>query len=156
MKKIFIFLVLVIVSSSLTFAQSERKGTITGTFGVGIGFCRTIETAPQISFMFDLNLINRTGFTLCLTNVVSVHNSGPSQNLMFGAGYYFLRDSWNIGGAILAAPAARELILGGKINGGYYFSNDIGVTGTVIYRRAAGISWDFSMLDVFIGPTIRF
>ena len=146
------------MSSSFAFAQSERKGAITATFGIGGGFGTIAETAGQFSFLFDLNLINKTGFTLCLTNIVSTRSGslGPSQNLMFGLGYHYLRDNWNIGGAIIAAPASQDILLGGKINGGYYFTNNIGVTGIVTYRQTAGIVSDMFMFDIFAGVSLRF
>jgi hypothetical protein len=158
MKKLIVFFIFFILSSSFAFAQNEREGTIIGTFGVGIGVGTVVETASQFSFLFDLNLINRTGFTICLTNIVSVRSGalGPSQNLMFGVGYYCIRDSWNIGGAIIAAPTSQDLLLGGKINGGYYFLNNIGVTGTIIYRQTIGIVSDLSMFDAFAGISLRF
>jgi len=83
---------------------------------------------------------------------------GPSQNLMFGAGYTFMRDNWYVGGALIAAPTTMDLMLGGKINGGYFFTNDLGVTSIVTYRRTAGISGGglLSMFDVFAGISIRF
>jgi hypothetical protein len=161
MKKVIIFFcILVVLPSFLAFAQIEMEGTgtIIGTFGLGVGVGTIVETASQFSFLFDLNLINKTGFTICLTNIVNVRSGalGPSQNLMFGAGYYYMRNKWNIGGAIIAAPTSQDLLLGGKINGGYYFSNNIGVTGTLIYRQTIGIVSDLSMFDAFAGISLRF
>jgi len=51
-----------------------------------------------------------------------------------------------------------DLMLGGKINGGYFLTNDLGVTGIVTYRRTAGISGGglLSMFDMFTGISIRF
>ena len=158
MKKIIISCFLVLLYSSLVFAQNERKGAIVGTFGIGGGFGIIVETAPQFSFIFDLNLINKTGLTLCLTNIVSTRSGslGPSQNMMFGAGYTFMKDRWDIGGAIIAAPTSQDILLGGKINGGYYFTNNIGVTGIVTYRQTAGIVSDMFMFDIFAGVSLRF
>jgi len=157
MKKIIIvFCLLILFSGSLAFAQSEKKATITATFGVGIGFCTIMETSPQLSFIFDLNIISKTGFTLCLTDFISVHSNITSQNIMFGAGYNYVRDKWNIGGTILASPTLYDLMLGAKINGGYYFTDDIGINGIVTYRRTAGLGVSsFSMFDVFAGVSIK-
>ena len=159
MKKVIIIsCLLVFWSSFFAFAQSERKGAVIATFGIGGGFGMIVETAVQFSFIFDLNLVNKTGFTLCLTNIVSTRSGslGPSQNMMFGLGYHYLRDSWNIGGAIIAAPTSQDILLGGKINGGYYFTNNIGVTGIVMYRQTAGMNMDMSMFDIFAGISLRF
>jgi len=158
MKKAFFLSCLLVLLSSQAFAQNERMGAIIGTFGLGGGFGTTVETAPQFSFIFDLNLISRTGFTLCLTNIASNRQGslGPSQNMMFGAGYNFMRDRWSIGGAFIASPTSMDIILGGKFSGGYFFTNNIGITGIITYRRTAGISWDLSMFDVFAGISVRF
>ena len=142
-------------SAIFAFAQSEKTGTITATAGIGGGFYSKMETGPQFSFLFDLNFINKTGLTLCLTNIISV-NTYPTQNMMFGGGYTYLRDRWNIGGTIIASPTLFDLMLGGKINGGYYFSNNIGVNGIITYRRTAGLgASEFSMFDVFAGVSVR-
>ena len=157
MKKAFIiFCVLFFLSSSLVFAQNEGKGTIIGTFGLGGGFRTTVERVPTMSILFDLNLISKTGFTVSLTNVMSFNFAGTfSNNLMFGPGYHFMRENWYIGGALLVSPSPIDLIFGGKITGGFFFTDDIGVTGGLIYRRAAGFSWDLSMFDVFAGISIK-
>jgi hypothetical protein len=154
MKKAIIIFILVLLPS-LAFAQSERNGTIIGTFGLGIGSITTVETEVKVSLAFDLNLISRTGFTLCFTDIIGVGGGGFSQNILFGAGYNFLRDKWYIGGALLFSPTAMDLIIAGKINGGYFFTDDIGITGILMYRQTTGISWDLSMFDVFVGVSVR-
>jgi len=156
-KAIIISCLLVLLSTTLVFAQNERKGTITATFGIGGGFGTIVETASQFSFLFDLNLISRTGFTICVSDIVSIRPGtlGPSQNLMFGVGYTHMRDKWNIGGAIIAAPTSQDVLLGGKINGGYFFTDDIGITGAVTYRQTVGITSDLHMFDVFTGISIK-
>ena len=155
-KVIVIFCLMFFLSYSLAFAQSEKKGTITATFGIGAGFYTILETTPQFSFLLDLNVISKTGFTLCLTDIISVHSNMSSQNIMFGAGYNYIRDKWNIGGTIIASPTLYDLMLGAKINGGYYLTDDIGVNGIVIYRRTAGLGVsDFSMFDAFAGVSVK-
>ena len=128
-KAVIVFCLLALLPSSMVFARSEKKGTIMGTFGIGGGVGTVVETASQISFILDLNLINQTGLTLCLTNIVSVRSGalGPSQNIMFGIGYTYVRDKWNIG-----------------------------VSGIVTYRQTIGIVSDLSMFDVFAGISLRF
>jgi hypothetical protein len=64
-------------------------------------------------------------------------------------------DKWIIGGAILASPIVVDMLVAGKITGSYYFTDNIGVTGIVMYRRSVGINWNLSMLDVFAGISIR-
>jgi len=158
MKKIIIFCLLVFLASSFVFAQDEKTGAITGMFGLGLGYSTIVETAPQFSFVFDLNLISKTGFSLSFTDVIGLRNSGGggfTQNILFGAGYHYLRDKWNVGGAFLVSPTAMDIMFAGKINGSYYFG-DIGITGVLLYRWTAGITWEMSMFDVFIGPSIRF
>ena len=157
MKKVIIIsCILVFFSSSLAFAQSERSGTIIGTFGLGIGFSTTVETKAQFSMVFDLNLISRTGFTICFSNVIGLDGRGfPSQNILIGAGYHYMRDKWNVGGALLFSPMSMDFMFGGKVNGSYFFSNDIGITGILMHRRSANITWEMSMFDLFIGASIR-
>ena len=157
MKKIIIIACLLILfTSSFAFAQSERRGTIIGTFGIGIGLSTTVETKMQIPVIFDLNLVSKTGFTLCFTNVIGIDGRGfPSQNILIGAGYHFMRDRWNVGGALFVSPMAADLMFGGKINSSYYFFNDIGITGILMHRRTTGITWDISMFDLFAGISIR-
>ena len=75
---------------------------------------------------------------------------------MVGAGYTFMRDRWNIGGAIIASPTSQDILLAGKINGSYYFTEDIGVTGIITYRQSGIISdMSMSMFDVFAGISIK-
>ena len=161
MKKIFIFLsLLFLFSFSFVFAQSERRGTFIGTFGMGGGFKTTIETVGQLSSIFDLNFISKAGFTLCTTNIISLSipmtGVGASQNILFGAGYhYMIDDKWIVGGALLASPIITDLLLAGKINGSYFFTDNIGVTGIVTYRSSVGITWDLAMFDVFAGVSIK-
>ena len=157
-KVIIVFCLLVLLSTSFAFAQNERQGIIIATFGVGGGVGTVVETTSQFSFLFDINFINQTGFILCLTNIVSTRpgSLGPSQNLMFGLGYYYMKERWNVGGAIIAAPTSQDLLLGVKINGGYYFTNNIGVTSTLIYRQTVGIVSSLSMFDAFAGVSLRF
>ena len=155
-KVIMISCILVLSISSFTFAESERNGTIIGTFGLGIGSSTTVETKAQFSMVFDLNLISRTGFTICFTNVIGLDGRGfPSQNILIGAGYHFMRDNWNVGGALLFSPMSMDLIYAGKINGSYFFTNDIGITGILMHRRSTGVTWEISMFDLFIGASIR-
>ena len=93
-----------------------------------------------------------------MTNIVSVRSGalGPSQNAMFGIGYTYVRDKWNIGGTVIAVPTSQDLLLGGKINSGYFFTNNIGVSGIATYRQTVGIVSDLSMFDVFAGISLRF
>jgi hypothetical protein len=156
-KAIIISCILVLLSSSLAFAQSETKGTIIGTFGAGAASRTTVEPETLGSIIFDLSLINKTGFTLCFTDITVFSAAGSSRYIMPGAGYFYMRDKWNIGGAILATSMAGDIMIAGKINGGYYFSNNIGMTGIFMYSRAAGImGFDFSMFNLFAGVSIRF
>ena len=148
---------MVFLSSSLAFAQNEKKGTIIGTFGAGIAFRTTVVPETLGSVIFDLNLIHKKGFTLCFTDVTVFSFAGVSTHIMPGAGYHYMRDNWNIGGAVLITPMAGDIMLAGKINGGYFFSNNIGITGTLMYSGVAGImGFDFSMFNVFAGVSIRF
>ena len=160
MKRIIISCLFVFVSSFSLFAQSERNSNLIATFGLGGGFGTIVETTGQFSIILDVNFINQTGLTLCLTNITTTRPGalGPSQNMMVGAGYTFLRNSWYIGGLLIAAPTAQDLMLGGKINGGYFFGNNIGITGILTYRQTVGIAADsgLSMFDAFVGVSIRF
>ena len=155
-KAIFISCVMVLLSSSLAYAQSESKGTIIGTLGAGVAFRTTVEPETLGSIIFDLSLIHKTGFTLCLTDVTVFGAAGVSRYLMPGAGYHYMRDKWNIGGAFLAAPMAGDILIAGKINGAYYFSNNIGITGAFLYSRVGGfMDYDFSMFNIMTGVSIR-
>jgi len=154
-KKIIIFCVL-IFSSSLVFSQSEKKGTVIGTLGLGASFNTTVETKMLISMLFDLNLISKAGFTLCLTDVIGFSFAGDfSQNILFGAGYHYMGDKWNIGATSLFSPTAQDMIIAGKINGSYYFTDNIGVTGILMYGHTTGLGWDLSMFNIYTGISIR-
>ena len=155
-KSIVIFCIMFLFFSSLVFAQSERKGCIIGTFGMGASFTTTVETKSLISMTFDLNLISKAGFTLCLIDVIGFTFAGDfSQNIMFGAGYHYMKDKWNIGGALLFSPTAQDMIIAGKINGGYYFTDNIGITGILLYGQSTGLGWDLSMFNIFAGVSVR-
>jgi hypothetical protein len=148
---------MVLLSSSLAFAQSKRKGTIIGTLGMGIASRKTVEQETLGSVIFDLSLISRPGFTLSCTDVTVFSIAGTSRYIMPGTGYHYMREKWNIGAALLVAPMAGDLLIAGKINGGYYFADTIGVTGILMYSHVAGMmGFDFSMFNVFAGVSIRF
>ena len=70
MKKVIILSCIPILISSYAFTQSERKGTVIGALGLGASVNTTVETKTQISMLFDLNLISKAGFTLCLTDLM--------------------------------------------------------------------------------------
>ena len=148
--------IMVLLSSSLVFAQSEKKGTIIGTLGMGVAFRTTVEPETLGSVIFDLNLISKIGFTLCFTDITVFGIAGTSRYIMPGVGYHYMRDKWNVGAAVLFAPMAGDLLIAGKINGGYFFSNNLGISGILTYGRVAGMmSYDFSMFNVFAGVSIR-
>jgi hypothetical protein len=155
MKKVIIFSC-ILLFSSYAFAQSERKGTAIVTLGLGASVNTTVETKTLISMTFDLNLISKAGFTLCLYDVMGFSFDGNfSQNIMFGTGYHYMRDKWNIGSALLFSPTAQDMIIGGKINGGYYFSDNIGITGIMMYGHTTGLGWDLSMFNIYTGVSIK-
>jgi hypothetical protein len=156
MKKAIIFSCILVLISSYAFAQSEKKGTVIGTLGLGASVNTTVETKTLISLLFDLNLISKAGFTLCLTDVMGFTFGGSfSQNIMFGAGYHYMRDKWNIGGALLFSPTAQDMIIAGKIDGGYYFTDNIGITGIMMYGQTTGLGWDLSMFNIHAGVSIK-
>jgi hypothetical protein len=156
-KAILVFCMLFCLSSSIVFAQSERKVNLIGTIGVGGGFMSTVETLPQISWIFDVNLISKSGFTLNTTNITSyaIGLATPTNTIMFGPGYHFMRAKWNIGTALLSSPAVGELLLAGKINGSYFLTDDIGITGILTYRQTIRGNWDLHMFDAFAGVSIK-
>jgi hypothetical protein len=155
-KVIIIFCMLVLLSSFSAFAQDERNHNITGTFGIGGGFSRMTDTSAHISFVFDLNLIHKSGFSICFTYVAGINPiHGSFQNILVGPGYHYFWDNWYIGTAVLFSPMALDMMFGGKIIGGYYFSNNIGITGMLLYRRTTGILWEMSMFDIFLGTSLR-
>jgi len=154
---IFIFCILFLFSSSFAFSQNEKNGSIIGTFGIGAAFNTTVETKTLISFVFDLNLISKAGFTLCLNDITGFTFTGDfSQNIFFGAGYHYMRDKWNIGAALLFSPALQDMIIAGKIDGGYYFTDNIGISGIMMYGQTSGLGWDLSMFNIFTGISVRF
>jgi len=156
MKKAIILSCILILISSYAFAQSEKKGTVIGALGIGASVNTTVETKTLISMLFDLNLISKAGFTLCLTDVMGFTFSGDfSQNIFFGAGYHYMRDKWNIGGMLLFSPTAQDMIIAGKIDGGYYFSDNIGIIGIIMYGQTTGLGWDLSMLNTCAGVSIK-
>ena len=156
MKTIIIFYCILVLISSYAFTQSERKGTVIGTLGIGASVNTTVETKTLISLQFDLNLISKAGFTLCLTDVMGFSFAGDfSQNILFGAGYHYMMDKWNIGGSLLFSPTAQDMIIAGKIDGGYYFTDNIGITGIMMYGQTTGLGWDLSMFNIFAGVSIK-
>jgi hypothetical protein len=157
-KVVIIFCIMVLMSTSIIFAQSEKNGTIIGTLGIGGGFTTTVETIGMFSFVFDLNLISKAGFTLCFTDVIGFSSTlgWVSQNIMFGAGYHYMKDKWNIGGALLLSPTAMDGLWVGKINGGYYFTENIGITGIIMYASTiTGTNGNLSMFNAFAGVSVR-
>jgi len=157
MKKVMIiFWILVLFSASLAFSQSEKKGTVIGTYGLGASFNTTVETKTLISMAFDLNLISKMGFTLCFTDVIGFNFTGYfTQNIMFGPGYHYMRDKWNIGGALLFSPTTQDIIIAGKVDGGYYFTDNIGITGILMYGQTTGLGWDLSLFNIYTGVSVK-
>jgi hypothetical protein len=157
MKKVIIISCVLVLISSFAFAESEKKGSIIGTFGLGVFFETTVETKKLVSMIFDLNLISRAGFTLCLTDVIGFSFRGDfSQNiLLFGPGYHYMKEKWNIGVSLLGSPTAVDMIIAGKIDGGYYFTDNIGITGILMYGQTTGLGWDLSMFNIYAGISIR-
>ena len=158
MKKVFIVSCLLLLSASTVFAQSERRGSIIGTFGIGGGFSTTVETTGMFSFVFDLNLISKEGVTLSFTDVMGFSSTleWVSQNIMFGGGYHYMRDKWNIGLSILLCPTGMDMLIGGKIDGGYYFTENIGLTGVLVYSRTlVNANYDMSIFNVFAGVSVK-
>ena len=78
-----------------------------------------------------------------------------SQNIMFGVGYHYLREKWNVGGVVLFSPTVQDMIIAGKINAGYYFTDNIGITGILMYGKTTGLGWDLSMFNIFAGVSVR-
>ena len=156
MKKLFLFFAMVLICYSFAFAQSEKNGTIIGTFGLGASINTTVETKTLISMMFDLNLISKAGFTLCFTDVIGFSFNGDfSQNIMFGVGYHYMAEKWYLGGALLFSPTALDMIIAGKINGGYFFTENIGITGILMYGQTTGLGWELSLFNIFAGVSVR-
>ena len=157
MKKIIIIsCILFFLISSLVFSQGEKKGTVIGTLGLGASLNKTVETKMLISMLFDLNLISKKGFTLCFADITGFSFAGDfSQNIMFGPGYHYMRDKWNIGATLLISPTAQDMIIAGKADGGYYFADNMGVTGILMYGQTTGMGWDFSMLNIYAGISVR-
>jgi hypothetical protein len=159
MKKVFIVsCIVLLLSASMVFAQNERSGVIIGTFGLGGGFTRTVETTGMFSFAFDLNLISKAGFTLSFTDVVGISSSlgWLSQNIMFGGGYHYMKNKWNIGLSILLCPTGMDMLLGGKIDGGYYFTDNLGLTGVLVYSQTlTNAHYEMSMFNAFMGVSVR-
>jgi hypothetical protein len=142
----------------MVFAQGERNGTIIGTFGLGGGFTETVETTGMFSFVFDLNLISKAGVTLSFTDVAGFSSAlgWVSQNILFGGGYQYMRDKWNVGLSILLCPTGMDMLIGGKIDGGYYFTDNIGLTGVLVYSRTlVNAHYEMSLFNVFMGVSVR-
>jgi len=156
MKKVIIFSCILILFSSYVFAQGEKKGTVMATLGIGASVNTTVETKKLISMLFDLNLVGKAGFTLCLTDVMGFTFGGDfSQNIFFGGGYHYMTDKWNIGGSFLFSPTVQDMIIAGKIDGGYYFTDNIGITGIIMYGQTTGLGWDLSMFNIYAGVSIK-
>jgi hypothetical protein len=133
MKKVFIVsCVLLLLSVSVVFAQTNKNGAVLGTFGLGGGFTKTVETTGMFSFLFDLNLISKAGVTLSFTDVAGFSSvlGWVSQNIMFGGGYHYMRDKWSVGLSILLCPL-------------------------VYPRTLVNAHYDMSRLNAFMGVSVR-
>jgi len=158
MKKVIIFSCILFLPASIVFAQNERRGTIVGTFGLGGGFSKTVETTGMFSFAFDLNLISKAGVTLSFTDVAGFSSAlgWVSQNIMFGGGYHYMRDKWNVGLSIIICPTGMDMLIGGKIDGGYFFTGNIGLTGILVYSRTlVNANYEMSLFNAFMGVSVR-
>jgi hypothetical protein len=66
-----------------------------------------------------------------------------------------MRDKWNIGGGLLFSPTAQDMIIAVKIDGGYYFTDNIGIIGIMMYGQTTSLGWDLSMFNIYAGVSIK-
>jgi hypothetical protein len=58
--------------------------------------------------------------------------------------------------SIIFCPTGMDMLIGGKIDGGYYFTDNIGLTGLLVYSRTlVNAHYDMSMLNAFMGVSVR-
>jgi hypothetical protein len=62
----------------------------------------------------------------------------------------------NVGLSIVLCPTAMDMLMGGKIDGGYYFTDNIGLTAVFVYLRTlTNAYYEMSMFNAFAGVSVR-
>ena len=53
------------------------------------------------------------------------------------------------------SPTTQDMIIAGKVDGGYYFTDNIGITEIIMYGQTTGLGWDLSLFNIYTGISIR-
>jgi hypothetical protein len=134
----------------------QAKTSLVGTLTLGVGNDsvyapgESVKTALWLPFGFDLKIISRYGAGLAAGDVLyfsmNMFNSNEDMNHpYFGLGYWYFWKKWMVGAALLCFPVyiadvpADELIAG-KLEGSYFFLDEIGVTLQFIFGGTSGWS----------------
>jgi len=144
-KKFFlIFVVLALLGTGGLFAQNN--GYVKPTFSLGFtAASEEKESLTLVTMGFDIDFVSYLGLTLGTQFTMSWKTGeiGPDEASFyaFGGGYTYDAGVWSAGGKLMAIPWGDGGI-GFDINGTYYFTEAIGVTGIMdIYFGVGTISW---------------
>lgn len=159
-KKIYIalFSLLLLVFSAFSAYSFEREGTAIGTFGFGFStISGKNNSTTSAALGFDLDLISKIGIAVTLGDMVSFEFDKYIYNFpYFGLGYRYVADKWDLGLSVLCVyhGLASDAFVAGKINGGYWFTNSLGITLTGMYGVTT-TSYKLSLFSLRTGISVR-
>jgi len=166
MKKAVLLAVFAAVVAGGVFAQEQAggRGYIKPTFGLGFAAYRTeyrnqgSNTEGLFALSLDVDFVNTFGLTFGLQAVMAWSDDIPVLAMpVFGLGYTYSANVWCVGAKLMAVPLYNAG-LGFDINGTYWFSQNIGITGIMdIYFSVNDIDgYERSVFSMRVGLSTRF
>jgi hypothetical protein len=138
------------------FSEEIKSGSIIGNFMIGGSTISSDGYGVGVVFTgFDIDLISKGGVQLTFGDMVNVNfENGVYQNLYFGCGYHFVKDKFHVGGSLIFVPDGNiDLMLGTKIDGGYFFTKNLGISALLLF--SGGIMHKYILFGGGLGMTIR-
>jgi hypothetical protein len=152
-KLVFIFLIFI---GTNVFSQEIDKGSIIGN--ILFGSSGVLNENYNTGFFytgFDIDLISKEGVQLTFGQIVNISMEiGVFQNFYLGLGYHYVKNKYHVGGSLVLIPDGNmDGLIGIKANGGYFFTNNLGISANLIYAHA--VMNTYMLLTGGVGLTIR-
>ena len=148
-----ILLLLVFMGIGSIFAW--ESGYTKPTFSFGFSNFWNGSSESGMAFGLDLDFVAFNGLTFGLQNLI-VADDRPDTDLVtsIGLGYTFTADLWSIG-AKLMITNFMDTGVGADVNGTFWVSEKLGITGMATYFRGVGDDHDWNILTFRLGISAR-